>query len=80
MIAQTEAVNISNKQNLVRKNDVTPAEVRRKRQRDEGRLEALQYFEENKNKIRTWMILLLDDDNDGEGEGASHSIGDRAEK
>ncbi len=68
VLARIEIVNSGgNKRKFVDKNGDTVA-VQRKRQREEGRSEALQYFDQNKGKILTWTRFLSDDELDGESE------------
>ena len=75
VIARLEAVNSGSKRKLVNKN-IDYVELRRKRQRDEGRSEALLYFEENKDNILTWMTLLaVDDDDDNDEEEREAELG-----
>lgn len=74
VIACLEAVNRGSKRKLVKRN-IDYVELRRKRQRDEGRSEALSFYEENKDKILAWMTLLADDDDDDDDEG-EEGIGD----
>jgi hypothetical protein len=45
--------------------------TRRKRQRDMGRFEAMQYFDRNKHKKLTWLALLFSDDKGPMGGGKS---------
>jgi len=62
VLARIQVVNSGgNKRKLVEKNGDTVA-VEWKRQRKEGRSEALQYFENNEGEIRSWTMFLFDDE------------------
>lgn len=67
VIAQTDTVDEGNKRNLSEKND--PVGSQRKRQRDVGRKQSLQYFEENRDTTLTWLALLFVDSNEGGEDG-----------
>jgi len=57
VLARVDVINEGSKRNLV-KQKIDKVEVRRKKQRDEGQSEALQYFENIKGKTLTWMAWL----------------------
>ena len=53
-----------NKRNLVT-TKVDTISTRRKRQRDVGRQEAMEYFDKESNKELTWPALIFDDEKVG---------------
>ncbi len=59
MIAHTDATNEGNKRNFVSEKEVDVVAMRQKRQRNMGRLEAIQYFDTNKDKRLTWWAPLF---------------------
>ena len=52
-------------------------EGKRKRQRDMGRFEAMQYFEGNKDKTLMWSALLFSDDKGPTEGGKADSTDDK---
>ncbi len=64
VIACVDVVNEGSKCNMVEKN-IDRVEARRKKQCNEGRSEALQYFEKIKDMRLPWMVLLSDDAKEG---------------
>lgn len=72
VISHIDAINEGSKRNL-EKRKIDPVEVQRKRQRIEGRIEAMQYFNENNGIKLTWMAILFDSANVG-GAGAAGGI------
>ena len=73
MLARVDATDAANKRKLSEKKaDLLSA--RRKKQRDEGRFQALDYFEHSKEKRLTWAVLFYDGKVDSYG-----SKGDAAE-
>lgn len=60
VIAHGDVVNEGSKRNLTKKK-IDPVEAQRKRQREVGRSEAMQYFESIKANTLTWMTLLASD-------------------
>ena len=58
VIAKGDAVKEGSKRNLTN-NKMDPVEAQRKRQREVGRSEAMQYFERIKGTKLTWKILLV---------------------
>jgi hypothetical protein len=69
VIAQTDATNEGNKRNFVSEKKVEVVAICRKRQRDMGRLEAIQYLDTNKDKRLTWSAPLFNDAKWEAGEG-----------
>ncbi len=69
MIAHTDATNEGNKRNFVSEKEVDVVAMHQKRQRNMGRLEAIQYFDTNKDKRLTWLMPLFNDANWGASEG-----------
>ena len=68
--ARVDAINEASMGNYVEKN-IDNVTSRRNKQRDEKRSEAIQCFEEIRDKTLTWMKLLVDDANGvGDSEGA----------
>jgi hypothetical protein len=61
VIAHTDATNEGNKRNFVSEKEVDVVAMRQKRQRNMGRLEAIQYFDTNKDKRVTWLAPLFND-------------------
>jgi hypothetical protein len=58
-----------NKLNFVSEKEVDVVAMRRKRQRNMGRLEAIQYFDTIKDKRLTWLVPLFKDAKWGASEG-----------
>ncbi len=69
VIAHTDATNEGNKRNFVSEKEVDVVAMRQKRQRNIGRLEAIQYFDANKDKRLTWLAPLFNDAKWGASEG-----------
>jgi hypothetical protein len=69
VIAHTDATNEGNKCNFVSEKEVDVIAIHQKRQRDMGRLEAIQYFDTNKDKRLTWLAPLFNDAKWEAGEG-----------
>jgi hypothetical protein len=69
VIAHTDATNEGNKCNFVSEKEVDVVAMRRKRQHYIGRLEAIQYFDANKDKRLTWSAPLFNDAKWGVREG-----------
>jgi hypothetical protein len=67
VIANVEATNKRNKRKFVSEKKVDVMGTRRKRQRDIGWFEAMQYFEGNKDTTLMWSALLFSNNN-----GPSH--------
>jgi hypothetical protein len=61
VIAHTNATNEGNQHNSVSEKEVDVVAMRRKRQRNMGWLEAIQYFDTNKDKRLTWLAPLFND-------------------
>ncbi len=59
VIAHTDATNEGNKRNFVSEKEIDVVAMRRKRQRNMGGLEAIQYFDTNKDKRLTWSAPLF---------------------
>jgi hypothetical protein len=76
VIAHTDATNEGNKRNFVSEKKVDVVGMRRKRQHDMGRYEALQYFDTNKDKRLTWLAPLFNDSKWDAGEGKANSTDD----
>jgi hypothetical protein len=76
VLAQIEATDEGNKRKLLEKNEVDILSIKQKMQREEGRIKALEYFEEflKKEKL-TWVEITFDDvKGRGEKNGISPSI------
>ncbi len=73
MIAHTDATNEGNKRNFVPGKEVDVVAMGRKRQRNMERLEAIQYFDTNKDKRLTWSAPLFKDAKWGASEGKAAS-------
>ncbi len=69
MISHTDATNEGNKRNVVSEKEVDVVAMHRKRQRNMGRLEAIQYFDTIKDKRLTWLAPLFNDAKWGASEG-----------
>ncbi len=69
MIAHTDATNEGNKHNFVSEKEVDVVAMYQKRQRNMGWLEAVQYFDTNKDKRLTWLVPLFSDAKWGASEG-----------
>jgi hypothetical protein len=69
VIAHTDATNEGNKRNFVSEKEVDVVATHRKRQRNMGWLEAIQYFDTNKDKRLTWSATLFNDAKSGTSEG-----------
>ena len=77
VLAQVEATDEGNKRKLSEKNEIDILSIKRKLQREEGRIKALEYFEEfSKEEKQTWVEIIFDDVKEGGGEknGISPSI------
>jgi hypothetical protein len=59
VIAHTDARNEGNKHNFVSEKEVDVVAMHRKRQRNMGQFEAIQYFDTNKDKRLTWSAPLF---------------------
>jgi len=66
VISHIDAVDEGSKRNL-EKRKIDPVEVQRKRQRIEGRIEAMKYYNEYDGTKLTWMAILFDSANVGQG-------------
>jgi hypothetical protein len=73
VIAHTDATNEGNKRNFVSEKEVDDVAMRQKRQRNMGRLEAIQYFDTNKYKRLTWLAPLFKDAKWGASKGKAAS-------
>ena len=74
VMAQTDKLNEGSKRNLAeQKADLVG--MLRKRQRDVGRFEAMQYFKQDDNKRLTWSAPLFNDAKEGasNADGIEHS-------
>ncbi len=69
VIAHTDATNEGKKCNFVSEKEVDVVAMRRKRQRNMGGLEAIHYFDTNKDKRLTWLVPLFNDAKWGASEG-----------
>jgi hypothetical protein len=69
VIAQTDAMNEGNKRNFVSEKEVDFVAMHQKRQCNMGRLEAIQYFDTNKDKRLTWSVPLFNNAKWGASEG-----------
>ena len=76
VIANVEATNKRNKRKFVSEKKLNVIGTRQKRQRDMGRFEAMQYFEENKNKTLMWSALLFSNDKSPTEGGKADSTDD----
>jgi hypothetical protein len=65
-----------NKHNFVSEKEVDIVAMRQERQRNMGWLEAIQYFDTNKDKRLTWLAPLLKDAKWGASEGKAASLED----
>jgi hypothetical protein len=77
VLALVEATDEGNKRKLSENNEVDILSIKRKMQREEGRIKALEYFEEfSKEEKLTWVEIIFNDDVKGGGEknGISPSI------
>jgi hypothetical protein len=61
VIAQTDTTNEGNKRNFVSEKEDDVVAMHQKRQRNMGRLEAILYFDTNKDKRLTWSAPLFND-------------------
>ncbi len=61
VIAHTDAMNEGNNRNFVSEKEVDVVAMHQKRQRNMRRLEAIQYFDTNKDKRLTWLVPLFND-------------------
>jgi hypothetical protein len=73
VIANVEATNKRNKRKFVSEKKVDVIATRRKRQRDIGRFEAMQYFDGNKDTTLMWSALLFSKDKGPTGGGKADS-------
>jgi hypothetical protein len=69
VIAHTDPTNEGNKHNFVSEKEVGVVAMRQKRQCNMGQLEAIQYFDTNKDKRLTWLAPLFNDVKWGLSEG-----------
>jgi hypothetical protein len=69
VIAHTDATNEGNKRNFVSEKEVDVVAMHRKRQNNMEGLEAIQYFDTNKDKRLTWLVPLFNDTKWGASEG-----------
>jgi hypothetical protein len=69
VIANVEATNKRNKRKFVSEKKVDVIGTRRKRQRDIGRFEVMQYFYGNKDTTLMWSALLFSNDKGPTGGG-----------
>jgi hypothetical protein len=60
VLAQVESTDVGNKQNLSEKK-ANPISIKRQKQRDEGRFQALEYFGHAKEETLTWAVVLFND-------------------
>ncbi len=60
VLAQVESTDVGNKQNLSEKK-ANPISIKRQKQRDEGRFQALEYFGHAKEETLTWAMVLFND-------------------
>ena len=76
VLAQVEATDEGNKRKLSENNEVDILSIKRKMQRVEGRIKALEYFEEfSKEEKLTWVEIIFNDvKGGGEKNGISPSI------
>ena len=58
--AQVESTDVGNKRNLSEKK-ANPISIKRQKQRDEGRFQALEYFGHAKEETLTWAVVLFND-------------------
>jgi hypothetical protein len=75
VLAQVDKTNEGNKRNLV-KTKVDRISMRRKRQQDVGRQEAMEYFDKESKKELTWSALLFDNEKVGREHKNETSVGD----
>ena len=73
VIANVEATNKRNKRKFVSEKKVDVIGTRRKRQRDIGRFEAMQYFDGNKDTTLMWLALLFSNNKGPTGGGNTNS-------
>jgi hypothetical protein len=69
VIAHTDTTNEGNKCNFLSKKEVDVVAMHQKIQRNMGGLEAIQYFDTNKDKRLTWLAPLFNDAKWGASEG-----------
>jgi hypothetical protein len=69
VIAHTDAMNKGNMCNFVSEKEVDVVAMRQKRQCNMGQLEAIQYFDTNKDKRLTWSAPLFNNAKWGVGKG-----------
>ncbi len=69
VIAHTDATNEGNKCNFVSEKEVDVVAMHRKKQRNMGRLEAIQYFDTIKDKRLTWSVPLFNNAKWGASKG-----------
>jgi hypothetical protein len=62
VLAQVEATDEGNKRKLSENNEVDILSIKRKMQREEGRIKVLEYFEEfSKEEKLTWVEIIFND-------------------
>jgi hypothetical protein len=69
-------MNEGNKRNFVSEKEVDFVAMRQKRQRNIGQLEAIQYFDANKDKRLTWSAPLFNDAKWGASKGKAATLED----
>jgi hypothetical protein len=69
VIALTDTTNEGKKRNFVSEKEVDVVAMHQKRQHNMGRLEAIQYFDTNKDKRLTWLAPLCNNAKWGVSEG-----------
>jgi hypothetical protein len=69
VIAHTDATNEGNKCNFVSEKEVDVVAMRQRRHRNMGRLEAIIFFDTNKDKRLTWLAPLFNDAKWGASKG-----------
>jgi hypothetical protein len=61
VLAQVESTDVGNKRNFSSEKKANPISIKRQKQRDEGRFQALEYFGHAKEETLTWAMVLFND-------------------
>ena len=61
VLAQVESTDVGNKRNFSSEKKTNPISIKRQKQRDEGRFQALEYFGHAKEETLTWAAVLFND-------------------
>ncbi len=61
VLAQVDLTDVGNKQIFLLEKKANPISIKRQKQRDEGRFQALEYFCHAKEETLTWAVVLFND-------------------